>query len=66
MSDNSLMIGIGVLLIVAGLFAGTVSYGMPPHVNKAKQDVSRNLRIVLLVLGLLSFVIGLLRQFNAR
>jgi hypothetical protein len=64
MYDNYIMIVIGLVLIIASVFAKGFSYGMAPHQKKPVYPVTRRLRVVLLLFGLLSFAIGLLRVMH--
>lgn len=61
MYDNYIMIAVGLLVVVASVFAKGLSYGMPPHRHKPVYPVPRALRVALLLIGLLSVALGLVR-----
>lgn len=61
MYDNYIMIAIGLVLVLASVFARGFSYGMAPHRQKPVYPATRRLRVVLLSFGLLSFALGLMR-----
>jgi hypothetical protein len=62
--DNYIAIAIGLLLIVASLFAKGISYGMPPHRHKPLYPVTPRLRIALFSCGLMSVALGLRALIN--
>jgi uncharacterized protein YjeT (DUF2065 family) len=61
MYDNYIMIAIGLVLVIASVLAKGFSYGMAPHQQKPVYPATRRLRVVLLLFGLLSFAVGLVR-----
>lgn len=62
MYENLSTVGIGLVLVIAGLLAKGVSYGMPPHRKKPQFPATRRLRIVLVSLGLLFIELGSARE----
>jgi len=66
MSDNYLMIIIGVVLIATSVFAKGISYGMPSTRQKPVYPVTLAIRIILLSFALLFLALGLARTLADR
>jgi len=64
MSENWIMIAIGLALIIASGLAKGFSYGMPPHQQKPTLPATARLRYVLLCFGIVALVLGILRIIN--
>lgn len=61
MNESYGMIVLGVVLMIASFLSKEISYGMPPHRDKRRYPVTRQVRRILLGVGLVSVVLGLMR-----
>jgi hypothetical protein len=59
MTEATLMVAIGIVLLAASARGKGISYGMPPHRNKPVYPMTRPLRLVLLTFGILFVAFGL-------